>query len=181
LECSLELERLNLGADASGNPVLAHRIGLNSGPAVLGNIGSRRRFNYTVVGDAVNLASRLEGANKFFGTSILASESTMKLAIDSFIWREVDAICVKGRVEPIRVFEPICEAGRQSPEHLARTSSYGEGLARWRARDFAGAARAFAVSADADAPSALYLARAKHLVENPPAEDWRPVQTLEDK
>ena len=85
------------------------------------------------------------------------------------------------RVEPIRVFEPICEAGRQSPEQLARTSSYTEGLARWRARDFAGAAQAFAVSADADAPSALYLERAKLLAENPPAENWRPVQTLEEK
>ena len=78
---------------------MRQRIGLNSGEALVGNIGSRRRFNYTVMGDMVNLASRLEGANKFFGTTIIASETTVALTGGAFAWRELDAIRVKGRAQ----------------------------------------------------------------------------------
>lgn len=181
LRCRDRLEELNReGAPFQGRR-LAHRIGLNSGDALVGNIGSRRRFNYTAMSDAVNLASRLEGANKFFGASIMASEATVALTGTSFAWRELDAIRVQGRAQPARVFEPLAEAGRETPEQAARAAAYGEGLARFRARDFAGAAECFARIADADPPAARFLPRAQEFARRPPGPDWTPVTVLEGK
>ncbi|WP_245431339.1 adenylate/guanylate cyclase domain-containing protein [Rhodoplanes roseus] len=91
LRCCDRLAALN-GTAAFAGHRLSHRIGLNSGEALVGNIGSRRRFNYTVMSDAVNLASRLEGANKYFSTAIMASETTVERTGDAFAWRELDAI-----------------------------------------------------------------------------------------
>src|SRR5208283_4161796 len=144
LACFADLNKLNKAAAASKGPILFQRVGLNSGQALVGNIGSRRRFNYTVMGDSVNLAARLEGANKYFGTSILASEFTVALTGAAFAWREIDTIRVKGRNEPVRIYEPLGEAGQQSPDQLACAACYSEGLALWRERNFAGAAQAFA-------------------------------------
>ena len=89
---------------------LAQRIGINSGEALVGNFGSRRRFNYSVMSDAVNLASRLEGANKFYGTTIIASETTVALAGEAFAWRELDAIRVKGRNQALKIYELLARA-----------------------------------------------------------------------
>ena len=91
---------------------LAQRIGINSGEALVGNFGSQRRFNYSVMSDAVNLASRLEGANKFYGTTIIASETTVALAGDDFAWRELDAIRVKGRTQALKIYELLARASR---------------------------------------------------------------------
>ena len=90
---------------------LAQRIGINSGEALVGNFGSRRRFNYSVMSDAVNLASRLEGANKFYGTTIIASETTVALAGDAFAWRELDTIRVKGRSQALKIYELLARRG----------------------------------------------------------------------
>jgi adenylate cyclase len=181
LLCRTCLEQLNRTAAPYLGRELSHRIGLNSGEALVGNIGSRRRFNYTVMSDAVNLASRLEGANKFFGTSIMASEMTVRLTGAAFVWRELDAIRVKGRSQPVRIYDPLAERGHETPEQTARAAVYAEGLASWRARDFAGAARCFARTADADPPAALFLQRTQKLAERPPGPDWEPVFTLEGK
>ncbi len=171
------LERVN----AAFGSTVRQRIGLNSGEALVGNIGSRRRFNYTVMGDMVNLASRLEGANKLYGTTIVASEATMALSGRAFLWRELDAIRVKGRSQAVRIFEPLGAAGAVGADLMSRAQAYGEGLTRYRARDFAGAAEQFALAAGDDRPSALFLQRTRRLAHHPPGADWEPVTAPEEK
>lgn len=181
IACRAKLTELNASATSFAGHQLGQRIGLNSGAALVGNIGSHRRFNYTVMGDMVNLASRLEGANKYFATEIMASETTMLLAGRGFTWRELDAIRVKGRGEPVKIYEPVTISGQETPADVTKLKAYAEGLARWRARDFAAAADAFARVAGDDPPSALFLQRAREHVATPPGADWEPVNTLEGK
>jgi class 3 adenylate cyclase/CHASE2 domain-containing sensor protein len=181
LACRHRLAELDRTGDMLKSRKLAHRIGLNSGTALVGNIGSRRRFNYTAMGDMVNLASRLEGANKYFGTSIMAAEATVAATGDAFVWRELDLIRVQGRLQPVRIFEPLAAAGQAGPDDLAQAAAYADGLAHWRARDFAGAAECFARFAHADPAAAAFLARAKGLAAHPPEPNWEPVYRLEGK
>lgn len=181
LQCRDRLEELNDSHPAFRGRGLAHRIGLNSGEAVVGNIGSRRRFNYTVMSDTVNLASRLEGANKYFGTVIMASEMTVNQSRSAYTWRELDLIRVHGRGEPIRVYEPLANKDQETQEQSNRAAIYAKGLACWRARDFAQAAQLFESTAGDDPPSRYFARRAQALAANPPAPDWTPVNTLEGK
>jgi adenylate cyclase len=181
LKCHEKLADLNANNAVFAGHGLSHRIGLNSGEAVVGNIGSRRRFNYTVMSDTVNVASRLEGANKYYGTAIMASEATVAQTADAFAWRELDAIRVLGRGEAIKVFEPLAEKGAESGEQTKVTAAYAEGLACWRAREFARAADTFDGVAKVDPPSSMFAKRARALVANPPPPEWTPVNTLEGK
>jgi class 3 adenylate cyclase len=181
LGCAARLGELDRTAAAFQGHILRQRIGLNSGEALVGNIGSRRRFNYTVMGDMVNVASRLEGANKFFGTTVIASEATMAQTGGAFVWRELDTIRVKGRAGATKIYEPLAAAGEATPQQLSCSEAYAEGLAHWHARDFAGAAEHFAHSASADPPSALFLERAAELARDPPGPNWEPINALEEK
>lgn len=181
LKCHEKLKELNAGNAAFAGRGLSHRIGLNSGEAVVGNIGSRRRFNYTVMSDTVNVASRLEGANKYYGTAIMASEATVAQTGDTFAWRELDAIRVMGRGEAIKVFEPLANKGTESADQAKVAAVYAEGLACWRAREFAKAADAFESMAKIDPASALFAKRAEALSANPPPPDWTSVNALEGK
>jgi adenylate cyclase len=181
LGCRERLDELNRGSAAFHGYKVAHRMGLNSGAALVGNIGSRRRFNYTVMSDAVNVASRIEGANKFYGTTISASESTVALTGSVFAWRELDAIRVQGRSTPVRIYELLAEAGQETPQQANVSAVYAQGLAHWRDRAFELAAQQFSAIADGDKPSALFLARATAFASDPPGPDWEPVSTLEAK
>ena len=137
LLCRARLEELNRNSPAFHGLKVAHRMGLNSGEALVGNIGSRRRFNYSVMSDAVNVASRLEGANKYYGTSIIASETTVAATGAAFAWRELDAIRVKGRTTPVKIYELVAEAGQETPQQQEAAVAYAQGLTHWRAREFA--------------------------------------------
>src|SRR5260370_5462651 len=181
LGCRGRLDELNQGSAAFRGYKVAHRMGLNSGEALVGNIGSRRRFNYSVMSDAVNVASRLEGANKYYGTTIAASEMTVALTGSAFIWRELDAIRVQGRSGPVKIYELLAVAGQETPQQVASAAAYAEGLAHWRRREFDAAAKCFARVAYVDKPAALFLSRANTFVRYPPGPDWNPVTTFEGK
>ena len=175
--CEEKLKELNQSGNLPRG--IKHRIGLNTGKALVGNIGSNRRFNYTAMGHTVNIASRLEEANKIFGTTIITSQATMEHAAIMFIWRELDSIRVKGQMLQLRVFEPVCEAGKQTPEQIAGLESYSRGLLHWRNADFESSAQSFALSAECDLPSALFMKRAMALSATSPAPNWDPAISTE--
>jgi class 3 adenylate cyclase/CHASE2 domain-containing sensor protein len=178
LTCCARLAPLNEEIRAAGGPALAHRIGINSGRAIVGNVGSRRRFNYTAIGDAVNLAARLEAANRHYGTPIIASEHTVGLTGDAFFWREIDLVRVKGRAGAVKIYEPLALAGQETVDDAARAEGYRKGLAHWRAGEFAQATAAFARLAEADLPSAIFMKRATAAAQAPHEKGWEPIATL---
>ncbi|WP_442894557.1 adenylate/guanylate cyclase domain-containing protein [Bradyrhizobium sp. AZCC 1588] len=181
LDCCTQLAELNASSAVFRDCKLAQRIGINSGEALVGNFGSRRRFNYSVMSDAVNLASRLEGANKFYGTTVIASETTVALTGEAFAWRELDAIRVKGRTQALKIYQLLALSAGLAPSQQTVIANYADGLAHWRAREFARAAECFGRSADIDRPASLFAARARELAQNLPGDDWDPIRTLQEK
>src|SRR5260221_662500 len=166
LACRKAIEAAAVNDD-QGHP-LQIRIGINSGRMLVGNIGSELRLNYTVIGDAVNVASRLESANKQYGTLILIGAETRRLIRDAFIIREIDSIVVYGRTEELTVYELIGLA-EVSGEDTAWITSYEEGLARYRRRDFSGAIIHFEAVLGGrpyDWPASLLLERCKRLQQS---------------
>lgn len=169
--------------DDTGQP-LQVRIGINSGDILVGNIGSDVRFNYTVIGDAVNVASRLEGANKQYGTRILIGEETWRLASGHLHVRELDRLAVYGRSAGSVVYELLGLVGEdEDPSIWVR--HYEAGLAAYRVRDFSAAIRCFEetdrLRADGDAPSRLMIDRSRQAIAAPPDADWDATTVAETK
>ena len=165
-------------------PEVGVRIGVASGEAVVGSIGSDRVKGFTVMGDTVNVSSRLEGVGKVYGTQILISEETRMQAGDAIEAREIDSIRVAGRGEPLRVFELLGEAGSVDEQTSRLRMTYERGLASYRARDLAGARAQFATCLEIrpdDPPSAVFLDRLTRLEASPPAAEWDAVWTLTSK
>ncbi|MBI4577777.1 MAG: CHASE2 domain-containing protein [Planctomycetes bacterium] len=169
---------------AEGKPSLDARVGLNTGPMVVGNMGSASRFNYTVMGDAVNQGSRFEGANKQYGTHIMVSERTVELAAAHIEVRELDLLRVKGKALPIRVFELMAKKGELDPRAAQAREAYAEGLKLYRARRFGEAVAGFETAlglVPGDGPSDTYLDRCRSYQEAPPPEDWDGVYVMTTK
>jgi adenylate cyclase len=182
LGCSRRLAELNRDSSAFQGYQVSQRIGINSGSALVGNFGSQRRFNYSVMSDTVNVASRLEGANKFYGTTIIASDTTVALAGEAFAWRELDTIRVKGRTQSLKIHELMAgSASELMGSQRAALADYAAGLSHWRAGEFDLAAGCFERSAVQDRPSALFRERARHAADNVPDPDWEPVRSLLEK
>lgn len=160
---------------AAGMPVRM-RIGLNTGEVVVGNMGSQERFNYTMLGDAANLASRLEGANKAFGTFLMMAETTWSAARGAVFGRELGAIRVVGRKTPVRVFEALALAGETLPAWVA---DFEHGLALCRGKQWREAMDVFS-SLKEDAAAAVYAKRLQPLVDGSEA-DWDGVWSLTEK
>ena len=167
-----------------GLPKVNVRIGVATGEVVVGNIGSEHTRNYTVIGDTVNIASRLESASKQYGTRILVNEATQALAGEAVEAREIDSVVVVGKSEPERVFELLGRKGEVSAELLELRDAFAVALAAYRAREWEKAASGFraclAITPE-DEPSKVFLGRVAHFREEPPAADWPGVWELKTK
>jgi adenylate cyclase len=149
-------------------------IGINTGMMLFGNMGSKHRYNFTVIGDSVNLASRLEGTNRQFGTNIIISEATLLQVKDQVVVRELDLIRVRGKQHPVKVYELLGLAGDfpQSSDLIAR---FAKGLEAYRSGQWKTAIEIFeALARDhpQDAPSHVFLKRCHDLLEQPPKGSW---------
>ncbi len=169
------------GLTELGLPPLGIRIGVNSGVAVAGNMGSTTRLNYTVTGDVVNLAARLESANTAYRTLILIGEETASRLPDAYVLRALDRVIVKGKTQAIQIFEVIDRAERVDPATRDRLTAFAAAMAALRARDFTGARRSFAALAPADPTAALFAERASSYTELPPPDDWSGSFALDKK
>ena len=168
-----------------GLPEMRPRVGLATGEVTVGNIGSDTTKGYTVIGDTVNLASRLEGANKMYGTRILISEATRALAKSLFETREIDSIRVAGKSEPVVVHELIAPKGALAPQSARLLEEFAAGLAAYRRGDWDAAEARFQACRDInpeDGPSRVFAARVRQFRESPPAADgWDGVWSFSEK
>ena len=181
LACQRSLQASGL-ADDTGRP-LKTRIGINSGDMLVGNIGSEFRLNYTVIGDAVNVASRLEGANKEYGTEIIIGEETRRLAGDRIHVRELDRLMVYGRVGGLAIYEllAVAEPGTEPPGWV---QLYKSGLGAYRARDFDAAVMFFQkllALRPHDAPARIMLERCAKFIDCPPDSEWEATNAMKVK
>jgi adenylate cyclase len=159
---------------------LHNRIGISTGKLLAGNIGSKSRLSYTILGDDINLASRLEGVNKVYGSSVLVNEVTKQGCGDDLRFREVDIVRVKGRNAPVRIFEPLPMNVRLSAEDEEDLERYAEALAVFREGHFADSAAMFGALSNRDPVAAAMAGRSQELEADPPA-DWNGINTLLSK
>lgn len=179
------LRRFNTRRQAEGKDSLDIGIGLNTAEVVVGNIGSDKRMDYTVIGDGVNLASRLEGANKIYGSNILISEHTRRELQDEYILREADLIRVKGKTCPVAIFEVLDHHDAESFPNLAPSlEAFRRGYALYQSGDFAEALATFETCASLnpnDRMTALYIERCTHFLAAPPEGEWDGVCVMTSK
>jgi len=180
LRCQARLGELRAEFKAKYGREVRMRIGLNSGEAVVGNMGSKNRFDYTAMGDTINLAARLEGACKQYGIGLLAGEGTVSRAGEAVVCREVDVIRVVGKKKSVKVFELIGEAGQVSPEQLSLLRDFGAALDSYRRREWQKALKGFLALKD-DPVAAVYAGRCRELLISPPPGDWDGVFELKSK
>jgi adenylate cyclase len=182
LEMQQTMAELQADWQAQGLPPLVARLGLHTGPVVAGNVGSRERFNYTVLGDTVNLASRLEGVNKVYGTRIILSEETSQRVKDRLLVRELDLVQVKGRAQPVRIYELL---GSFPPDGLPSwLDHFAAGLQAYRNQQWEEASRAFGevlLLKPGDRPTQMFLGRCRFFAVAPPPSDWQAVFNLDVK
>ncbi|MCE5252323.1 adenylate/guanylate cyclase domain-containing protein [bacterium] len=185
IEMQKKLVEMRKKLKEEGRAELRARVGINSGVMVVGNMGSREIFDYTVMGDNVNLSSRLEGANKVYSTYIMCSEATRKMAENEIITRELDLIRVKGKTEGVKVHEIIARKSEGIDETKQRViDAYNSGIVAYKERRWQDGINLFkeALAVDSeDGPSKVYLERCTEYLDNPPADDWDGIFTMRTK
>ena len=177
------LEALNGRLASRGQRQLDFGVGINTAEVVAGNMGSARRLNYTVIGDGVNVASRVEGLTRVYGVHVIVTES-VRAGAGGFVYRELDRVQVKGRATPLRIFEPLGETGALPDESLARLERWHEALTHYRDRDWEDAADLLAGLLKGEPGSPLYelyRVRIAHLRQTPPGPGWNGVYVFREK
>jgi class 3 adenylate cyclase len=172
LDFGARLGEINEERTARGRPALHARVGLNTAEVLVGNLGTSDRFTYTAVGDGVNIASRLEGLNKLYGTEILVGEACRQLAGDGFEWRRVDRIAVVGRKRALTIFEPLGRAGTVAAEILERRDRYEEGLDAYCDGKLVRAVEVFESLKGDDPVAAVLHERARELLDSVLPDSW---------
>ena len=180
LEMQYKMRMLREKWAREGKPQVRMRIGLNTGEVVVGNMGSHKKMDYTVMGDAVNLAARLEGVNKVYRTEILISYATYKAAGD-ILAREIDTVRVKGKAQAVCIYEPLMNS---APETVQKVRVYEEGLRLYRERRWKEAIEAFEEVLrmyPEDGPASVLRERCMGFLHSPPPDDWDGVWELTQK
>ena len=185
IEMQEKLKTMRAHWTKEGKPALSARIGINTGEVIVGNMGSRHLFDYTVMGDHVNLGARLESANKGYGTKLMISEFTHNELDDEFFTRPLDLIRVKGKTKPVEVFELL--GNKKTPykdTYLEMVENYHKGYLAYRRRDWDEAIQIFEKCKELepkDQPSQIYFERCVNFKYNSPPEDWDGVIELKEK
>ncbi len=177
------LEAAEVRMREQGKPPLSIGIGVNTGPMLVGNMGSRRRFNFTVMGDNVNLASRLEALNKTFGTRLIISESTHQAVATKMLVRELDLIRVKGRTVPVKIYELLGFAD-EGQEMRGMVERFHAALEAYRSARWETAIGMFGEllrDYPDDGPTRIFIQRCWDLIEQPPEDDWDGVYVMKTK
>lgn len=177
------LKKLQGKWSAEGRPVLNIGVGINSGAMVVGNMGSEMRFDYTVMGDSVNLGSRLEGINKEYGTNIVISEFTYTAVKDALLCRELDSVRVKGKKLPVKIYE-LVGLKEDAPQWEQFLVQFNDGLAQYKQMHWDSAVKAFRKALEirsGDPPAEMYIKRCLELNEHPPVGEWDGVFTMTRK
>jgi class 3 adenylate cyclase len=164
----------------TGEPAFAVGIGISAGLVVTGPVGARERRHFTAVGDRVNLASRLEGANKIYGTWSLVTDSVARVAARAFLLREIDLVAVKGMRQPVRIHELLAPKAKAGARAVELVRVFAQGLAAYRAQRWDAAGKAFTLLVEnyKDPASRLFLARIRQFSSRPPTKDWNGVSIL---
>lgn len=157
-----------------GKPVISIGIGINTGKVVFGSVGAKTRMDFTSIGDTVNLAARLEGANKAYGSKSIISEAVYNRLNDTFICRELDFITVKGKTEPVRIYEILQEKSKSTDKLAMIKEKFEKGLTYYRKQQWDNAEQFFKICAEQydDEPSHIFMERIKHFRQNPLPQKW---------
>jgi adenylate cyclase len=183
LDMCARLEELNLGWRQQGRPTLAIGVGLNTGPVNVGNMGSDRRLAWTVMGDNVNLASRLEGLTKEYGVRVVVAESTWQQVQAHFVGRDLDRIRVKGKQQPVGIFE-LLDFRENAERHGELLAGFEEAMRAYRRREWQEAIAGFEallIRSPQDGPSQLFLRRSREFLAEAPPPDWDGVYVFTKK
>ena len=184
LSCRDQLAELNAKWQSAGRPALPTCFGLDTGTVVVGNVGAPSRLNYTALGDTVNVAARIEGVNRLYGTEILGTEAIRAAAGDAFLWRLVDRVYVLGRREAIDAYELLGSAGQVPDERVSFARTYEAAFELYQSRRFSEAAERIAplAQSDPDDASVQYLlSKCQTFGDQPPGDDWDGVRQLQQK